>query len=167
MAAPDDARIELPTRRATVRLGQAIAAELRPGDLLLLDGDLGAGKTFLARAICRALGVPASVAVASPTFTLVHELSARLEVAHADLYRLADPEELGPLGLRERRGEGAVLLVEWGLPFGDALGGDALMVRLDASASVRSAQLAASGPRAKALLAAVLARELARRPGRS
>lgn len=158
VSAPDDARIELPTRRATVRLGQAIAAELRPGDLVLLDGDLGAGKTFLARAICRALGVPASVPVASPTFTLVHELSARLEVAHADLYRLADPDELGPLGLRDRRGEGAVLLVEWGLPYGEALGGDALAVHLELEGNERHARLGASGARAGALRAAVLAR---------
>jgi tRNA threonylcarbamoyladenosine biosynthesis protein TsaE len=153
-----DGAIDLPNRRATVRLGRALAAELRAGDLVLLDGELGAGKTFLARAVCRALGVPASVPVASPTFTLVHELSARLEVAHADLYRLGSPEELGPLGLRDRRGEGAVLLVEWGLPHGDALGGDALTVHLEAGDGGRRARLSANGPRSEALRAAVLAR---------
>ncbi|MEJ7733462.1 MAG: tRNA (adenosine(37)-N6)-threonylcarbamoyltransferase complex ATPase subunit type 1 TsaE [Polyangiaceae bacterium] len=151
-------RIELPNRRATVRLGRALAAELQPGDLVLLDGELGAGKTFLARAVCRALGVPASVPVASPTFTLVHELSARLEVAHADLYRLGSPEELGPLGLRDLRGDGAVLLVEWGLPYGDALGGDALAVHLEAGEARRRARLVAGGPRSEALRAAVLTR---------
>jgi tRNA threonylcarbamoyladenosine biosynthesis protein TsaE len=85
-------------------------------------------------------------------------------VAHADLYRLADPDELAPLGLRDRRGEGAVLLVEWGLPYGDALGGDALAVHLDAGDAGRWARLSASGPRSEALRTAVLARVVRPRP---
>lgn len=158
-------RIELPSRRSTIRLARALAGALEAGDLLVLAGDLGAGKTFFARALCRALGVPHAIPVTSPTFTLVHELPGRLPVVHADLYRLGptaadDPAgELGQLGLRDRRAEGAVLLVEWGEPFVEALGGDALVLRLlappDPAASGRAAELSAHGPRAEAVLAAL------------
>lgn len=137
----------LPTRRATVRLGQAIALGLRPGDLVLLEGPLGSGKTFLARAICRALGVPASLTVASPTFALTHEYDTpRGKLLHVDLYRLEDPRAVGQLGLREALGEGAIALVEWGERFLHELGGDALLVRLVSSAEGRSASLSSSGP---------------------
>src|SRR5689334_12745083 len=113
--------LDLPARRDTVRLGTRIGKALEPGDLVILSGALGAGKTFLARAICRAAGVPPDERVASPTFTLVHEHVGRLPIAHADLYRLAGAGELAQLGLRDRRADGAALLVEWGAPYVDAL----------------------------------------------
>lgn len=146
-------KIPLPTRRATIRLARKIAPALVAGDLLLLKGDLGAGKTFFARALCRALGVPSRTPVTSPTFTLVHEYEARLRVLHADAYRLADGAELAGLGLRDARGEGAVLLVEWGEPYLSDLGGDALLLAFNLSASEpRSVELTATGPRSAALL---------------
>jgi len=147
----------LHSRRATVRLARALAAALRPGDLVILTGDLGAGKTFFTRALCRALGVPAREPITSPTFTLIHEHTGRLPIAHADLYRLGDEEELSHLGLRERRGEGAVLIVEWGAPYEAALGGDALHVSIALSvAGNRSARIEASGPRSRELLTSML-----------
>jgi tRNA threonylcarbamoyladenosine biosynthesis protein TsaE len=159
--------VPLPTRRSTVRLGRAIAGAIEPGDLVILSGDLGAGKTFLTRAICRALGVPTSTPITSPTFTLVHELEARLPIAHADVYRLRGASELEELGLRARRGEGAALLVEWGEPYVDELGGDALLVCLEAappsmnspspspSSAPRTARIDATGERSRAALAAI------------
>jgi tRNA threonylcarbamoyladenosine biosynthesis protein TsaE len=115
---------------------------------VILSGALGAGKTFFTRALSRALGVPSREPITSPTFTLVHEYEARLPISHADLYRVGDEEELVHLGLRDRRGEGAVLIVEWGEPFETALGGDSLRLafNLDAAGS-RTARIEASGKR--------------------
>lgn len=120
---------------------------------MVLKGDLGAGKTFFARALCRALGVPHDIAVTSPTFTLVHEYKGKSgdpTILHADAYRLASDVELAELGLREARGAGAVLVVEWGEPYVAALGGDALILAF--SLSPRAATIEATGPRSRALL---------------
>jgi tRNA threonylcarbamoyladenosine biosynthesis protein TsaE len=97
---------------------------------VVLSGELGAGKTFFARGLCHALGVAPDVEITSPTFTLVHEIEGRLPILHADAYRLRDATELLALGLREARADGAVVLIEWGEPFVDALGGDAIVVEL-------------------------------------
>jgi tRNA threonylcarbamoyladenosine biosynthesis protein TsaE len=111
--------MRLATRRDTVRLGRKIAASVERGDLVLLKGELGSGKTFLARAIVRALGVGRERAIPSPTFSLVQEYETRKGVLlHVDLYRLRDSNvglaiEIARLGLRERIAEGAIAIVEW------------------------------------------------------
>ncbi|HQY59940.1 MAG TPA: tRNA (adenosine(37)-N6)-threonylcarbamoyltransferase complex ATPase subunit type 1 TsaE [Polyangiaceae bacterium] len=132
MSARASAQVELPTRLATRALAGRVARRLVPGDLVLLEGELGAGKTFFARALLRALGVPAARAITSPTFILVNEYEAtRGPVLHADLYRLRESageagealaQEAAALGLRERRGEGAVVLVEWSRGAEEVLG---------------------------------------------
>ena len=151
-------KLRLVSRRNTTHLGVRIAALLAPGDLVLLAGDLGAGKTFLARAIARALGVPTELAIASPTFTLVQEYKIPHGVLlHADLYRLRDEAdaaktsvEIRRLGLEERRAEGAIVLVEWGHGHSRALGGDAaLEVELTIEGDARTASL--RGPKASSL----------------
>ncbi|HKQ69507.1 MAG TPA: tRNA (adenosine(37)-N6)-threonylcarbamoyltransferase complex ATPase subunit type 1 TsaE [Polyangiaceae bacterium] len=141
--------LELAHRRATIRLARNLAPFLLPSDMIVLGGDLGTGKTFFVRALCRALGVPPDIDVTSPTFTLVHELPGRLPIVHADAYRLDDEAELLGLGLRETRGEGALLLVEWGEPYLDLLGGEALLVTFEhgASESARTVTLRGVGRR--------------------
>jgi tRNA threonylcarbamoyl adenosine modification protein YjeE len=146
--------LPLPTRRSTQHLARALARALQPGDAVILSGALGAGKTFLVRALCRALGLPTSERVVSPTFTLIRELATTPPVAHADLYRLAGPDETRELGLLELRERGMVLLVEWGEGHAEALGPDRLTLRLELGP--RRATLSADGARSEALRAAVL-----------
>ena len=95
----------------TEELGRRIAARVKRGDAISLQGDLGAGKTTLARAILRALGVRDEVP--SPSFTLVQEYEAAgARIAHCDLYRIESPMELDEMGMEEALQNG-VLLVEW------------------------------------------------------
>lgn len=105
--------IVLPDEAATERLALDIAVSLQPGDLVTLSGDLGAGKTTLARAIIRTLANEPELEVPSPTFTLiqVYELP-RFPVVHADLYRIKTLAELSELGWEEAS-EGAAVMVEW------------------------------------------------------
>lgn len=113
----------LETRRATQQFAKTISRQLQAGDFLILEGQLGAGKTFFTRALARGLGLPADVAVTSPTFALVHEYDAtRIPFVHADLYRLGDGSEIRELGILPRiRGDAAVV-IEWGKRFEDTLG---------------------------------------------
>ena len=114
---------------ATAALGARIAAGLQAGDTVTLAGDLGAGKTTLARAILEALGVDEDVP--SPTFTLVQSYETpRLTIRHYDLYRLKDPREMDELGLDEALEDGAAL-IEWPERGGNRLPADALSVQLE------------------------------------
>jgi tRNA threonylcarbamoyl adenosine modification protein YjeE len=105
----------LPDADATAALAHALAPVLRPGDTLLLQGQLGAGKSHFARALIRALLGPGGdmAEVPSPSFTLVQTYDTpRGEVWHADLYRLSDPQEMWELGLDMAMDE-AICLIEW------------------------------------------------------
>jgi tRNA threonylcarbamoyladenosine biosynthesis protein TsaE len=144
----------LPSKQATQRLAAELAPLLAGGDLLLLEGPLGAGKTFFARALARALGLHADARVTSPTFTLVHEYETEPKLIHADLYRLADEERgVFELGLLPQRDDGALLVVEWGLAFERLLGGDALVLTL--VREPRKVVISATGPRSQHLLGAL------------
>ncbi len=148
--------IELPTRRASVRLGRALGGVLAAGDVVFLEGGLGAGKTFIARAIARGAGVPVRVPITSPTFALVHEIDAPTPIVHADLYRLAHAREVDELGLAEAL-EGRIGVIEWGLRFAGALTGDGLVVQLEicAEAEGRRASVSARGARGERLVRAL------------
>lgn len=121
--------VELADESATELLGTDIAAALGPGDLVALEGDLGAGKTTLARAIVRSICADRGLEVPSPTYTLVQSYEGLVGVAHFDLYRLGAADELEELGLEEALNEG-IALVEWADRFADALPGHALEVHL-------------------------------------
>jgi len=123
-------RVRLRHRRDTARLGRVLAQMLGPGDLLVLEGGLGAGKTCLVQSIVHALGVPESQPVTSPTFEILHEFQGRLPIVHADLYRLDPSEPLEELGLLARIGADAVVLIEWGERFADQLGSGGVRVEL-------------------------------------
>lgn len=104
--------VELADELATKRLGEDLALALSPGDCLALHGDLGAGKSTLARAFLRAMADDEELEVPSPTFTLVQTYGLRIPVAHYDLYRLGDPSELDELGLDDAL-DGGIALIEW------------------------------------------------------
>ena len=107
-------RLFLPDEASTLALGARLAAELRPGDCLLLEGDLGAGKSCLARGIARALGV--SGELPSPTFPIVleHALPDGGRLCHMDLYRLDSPEEVQGFGIEDYLNDrAAICLIEW------------------------------------------------------
>jgi tRNA threonylcarbamoyladenosine biosynthesis protein TsaE len=98
----------------TYDLGVAVAKSLKGGELILLEGELGLGKTVFARGIAAGLKIPPED-VSSPSFTLIQEYrGGRLHMFHVDLYRLNSPEELSTLGLEEILSSGGVVVVEWG-----------------------------------------------------
>ncbi len=111
-ASPHDLRRDLPDLRATRALAATVAALARPGDAILLDGPLGAGKTEFARAFLRAAAGDPSLEVPSPTFTLVQSYDTPgFRAAHFDLWRLSGATDLAELGWDDARD--GVVLVEW------------------------------------------------------
>ena len=149
-------QLELESEAATLALARLLAAELQAGDVVGLEGDLGAGKTTFARGALRGLGVPEDVPVTSPTFALLHQYRGWLPIVHADLYRLGDAAELEELGLEEVLEEGAVLLVEWGRRFEEIAERTVLWVELDiASEHRRQVCLRPQGHRGDAIIRAL------------
>jgi tRNA threonylcarbamoyladenosine biosynthesis protein TsaE len=107
---------ETHSEEETIELGRTIARELPKNAVVLLIGNLGAGKTTLAKGIISGLGAAEPDEVASPTFTLIHEYG-RGRVYHVDLYRLDTPAQVNTLGLEEIFDRDAVVLIEWGEKF--------------------------------------------------
>lgn len=104
--------LETNSEEETASAGESLAASLRPGDVVLLYGDLGAGKTAFVRGLARGLGAT-SDAVSSPTFTIVQEYAARaVTLYHVDLYRL-EPAEIDDLGLDDLVSSDGIVAVEW------------------------------------------------------
>jgi len=102
----------------TIALGRSLAPSLAPPKLVLLRGDLGAGKTTLVKGIAGAFDAGEEDDVTSPTFTLIHEYRGpRVNVYHIDLYRIDTPRQLETLGLDDLIAENSVLLIEWGEKF--------------------------------------------------
>jgi tRNA threonylcarbamoyladenosine biosynthesis protein TsaE len=123
--------------------------------LLYLSGELGAGKTTLARGLLAAAGVAGPVR--SPSYALIEVYRlARLTIVHADLYRLGGPEELDPLGLRELHAPGHLWIVEWPERAVGALPDCDLQLELSIEAAAHPVRLAGGGPRGAAWYAAAL-----------
>ena len=102
----------------TIAFGRTLVGLLAPPKLVLLRGDLGAGKTTLVKGIAAAFEAAAEEDVTSPTFTLVHEYRGlRANLYHIDLYRVDTPRELETLGLDDLRSDDSILLIEWGEKF--------------------------------------------------
>jgi len=111
----------------TRRIGERLGRVLRKGDVVLLSGDLGTGKTCFTQGIGRGLGCTAQVN--SPSFVLMNEYSGREQLYHVDLYRIEDVEELDDLGLWDYAEKG-VLVIEWPERGADLLPGDGLVIEL-------------------------------------
>lgn len=151
--------------RETTGFGLRIGRMLAPGDVVALVGELGAGKTELARGICRGAGV-APADVASPSFAVVASYRGRLPVHHADLYRVADFDELYATGFTDLLGAEGALVVEWADRIPDALPAERLEVRLAHDArrpSLRHILVVGTGARHAALARALGTRRPATR----
>src|SRR5579885_2611080 len=130
----------------TIALGRCIARELPRRSVVLLIGNVGGGKTTLAKGIVQGLGAAAPEEVASPTFTLIHEYGPA--VYHIDLYRLETEAEVATLGLEEIFDREAVVLIEWGERFPAVMPAERVEIRLEAEADeVRRIEVAAQARR--------------------
>src|SRR5262245_33017577 len=146
--------VQCPDPEATSRLGAELATVARPGDLVCLWGDLGAGKTHLAKAFGAALGVTDTIV--SPSFVLMAEYRGRLPLFHIDPYRLADAEDALSGGLIDERQADGVTLVEWPERLGEALPQARLDVRIEGSGDEpREITLVAGTPNYERYLEAV------------
>ena len=150
------------SRDETIALGERLGRLLAPGDVLVLTGDLGAGKTQLTKGIAQGMGVTADVT--SPTFTIemVYE-GAEMPLYHFDLYRLDDSAQLEDTGIFDVLGSDGVCSIEWGEQFADEIGDarvDVFVTRLDDEAALgeeppREVLLVAHDVRGEELLAAL------------
>ena len=114
-----------------MELGRELAGRVHPPQIVLLVGDLGSGKTTLAKGLIEGLGVAHSDDVLSPTFSLIHEYEGDPKVYHIDLYRLDRLPELETLGLEDLWSEKAVVVMEWGEKFSMHLPGERLYVHIE------------------------------------
>lgn len=136
-------RIESKSVADTMAVGRRLASLLRPGDVVLVSGRLGAGKTVFVAGIAEGLGVDDRVT--SPSFVLVRSYEGFMRLTHADAYRLDSTAELEDLDVSETLGDG-VLVVEWGNAFESLFGDDVLTVNLDvADGDTRTITLEARG----------------------
>jgi tRNA threonylcarbamoyladenosine biosynthesis protein TsaE len=128
---------ETRSEEETIDLGRRIARDLPQKSVVLLIGNLGAGKTTLAKGILSGLGAAEPEEVVSPTFTLIHEYD-RGRVYHIDLYRLDTPQQVATLGLEEILDRESVVLVEWGERFPELFPAERIEIHMHAlSASTR------------------------------
>lgn len=137
-------KIYLEDAAATEALGAAVGKNLFDGAVVLLTGDLGAGKTLFSKGLAVSRGVQGSDVV-SPTFTLMNIYSGDVEIRHFDLYRLQAEEELDDIGFDEYCGGEGITLIEWADLFMDRMPGEYLLVKIEREGAGRRAELTAVG----------------------
>jgi tRNA threonylcarbamoyladenosine biosynthesis protein TsaE len=125
-------RVETSGAEETRKLGALLAGQLPRRGVVLLIGDLGAGKTTLAKGIIEAIGVASADEVTSPTYTIIHEYGEPTRVYHVDLYRLDSEEEVVALGFEELLERDALVLIEWGERFPQLLPEERIEITLTA-----------------------------------
>jgi len=134
----------------TIALGERLARELPPKQVVLLIGPLGAGKTTLAKGIVQGLGAASPDEVSSPTFTLIHEYGSDGRVFHVDLYRLEEAREAATLGLEDLFERDAVVLIEWGERFPRLIPAERTEIRIRAlEGDQREIEVRQVGPQAQ------------------
>jgi len=114
----------------TYAFGKNLGQTLRPGDVVALSGELGAGKTCLAQGIARGLGIPEEYRITSPTFTIINEYPGRLILYHLDVYRLSGVRDLDEIGYEDCFNDKGVVVVEWAEKIRDALPKETLFILL-------------------------------------
>lgn len=146
MATTASIRLHLPDLAATMAFGHHLGRVAQAGDVFLLTGDLGAGKTTLTQAIGAGLGVPDTCYITSPTFSLLHEYPGRLPLYHMDLYRLGGEEEIEELGFEEYIYGQGLTVIEWPDRLGDLTPADYLEIHISSpTAESRELVLTAHG----------------------
>jgi tRNA threonylcarbamoyladenosine biosynthesis protein TsaE len=123
--------VESASEEETRRIGETLGRSLQAGAVVLLEGDLGAGKTCFVQGLALGLEVPPERRVNSPSFAIVNQHPGRVTLHHIDLYRVEDPRELVELGLAELFESGGVAAVEWAERLGGAAPAGAIRVRIE------------------------------------
>ena len=123
-------RIRSNSPEQTLKIGEAIGRAVRGGQVLAINGPLGAGKTQLVKGVARGLDVPTDEPVTSPTYVLVREYQGRLTLFHCDAYRLGSADELEHLGLEEMTAADGVVAIEWADRFAEALPTSAITIEM-------------------------------------
>ncbi len=123
----------------TAELGRRLGKRLKAGDVVALDGDLGAGKTAMTGGIARGMGIKGRIS--SPTFTIVNEYPGELTLYHFDTYRLADEEDFIAGGLDEYLGMGGVCVIEWSNIIDGLLPDDTIRIEITGTGDVRNIKI--------------------------
>lgn len=119
----------------TFEIGKKLSEQLKPGDVVLVEGSLGAGKSVLIRGLAYGLGVEEDLP--SPTFTLVNEYNAKFKIYHFDLYRVNDPYELYEIGFEDYVYSKAVSFIEWPSKAGDLIPEDSIFININLNGEER------------------------------
>lgn len=117
----------------TLKAGETFSKTLKPGDVVALDGDLGAGKTVLVKGIAKGLGI--ADVIVSPTFTILREYEGALPLYHFDVYRIGDPDELFEIGFQEYLDGDGICVIEWAEKVPELLPARAIGVRIEKTGS--------------------------------